>query len=204
MERGNAIDYGVGTALMEGESAGVAVTLALQYNDTAMAGEVTKERDKVPAIARRFMAALEPLGKPTHYQRTTQRQFPGLRFPVGGTTDLEWNDFFVDLKSKAYCPKQLGDRESRDLRQAAVYAKLTGKRACLLYASTANQLWYELSQEEIERGWHDMYQAFQRIERMDELFPTADKAMYYIPFDPSAFWHPDEVTKVRMAWTNLK
>lgn len=200
MERGNAVDYGVGTALMNDQSAGDAVTLALQYNDTAMAGEVTHERERIPAIAGRFMSAIEGLGKPVHYQHTSERTFPGLRLPVGGTTDLEWDGLCLDLKSKANCPRRIGERELRDVRQAAVYAKLTGKKAVLLYASHANQLWYELTAEDMERGWNDMYDAFRRIERLDDLFTTPAMAMHYIPFDPGAFWNADEVAQVRKAW----
>jgi hypothetical protein len=200
---GSAVDYAIGIGLMGDLTDEEICNLATAEFDRLRKGEVTEERDCAARIALRFLSQLRPLGKPLSWQQETILEGApfGLAYPIKTKTDLEYDEFGIDLKATLRCPSAMGDYQLQHKRQVALYSAVRGKPYCLLYASRANHFHYIQEAEERAELFAEMLETFRRIENLDRVCQTPADALALVPYCPEHFYDKAERVKAKRAWS---
>lgn len=199
---GSAVERTLAECLIVGEPMDGGTNLALSFYDEQTAGVVGPERDDIPALLERSIAALVPFGKPLTYQAphalAAGERF-GLRYPVKCLTDFGYEDFHVDLK----CTWALPSKPKFDhVCQLATYWALTGKAQKLAYVTPKKHAVYDVPEADLEHGWRVMLATWKRIEAFDALCRSKADALAIIPLNPDSFrWSGADMQSVMQTWS---
>ena len=209
MNMGNASEFAAQEGVMNKLNNKQVTEAAVAQFDRLQEGEVTPERDYVGPIAVRFTEALRSFGEPLGYQRRYVVQNPALKRDILGYTDFEFEDIVVDTKATLRCPRDItGEFTAPAVRQQAVYWKMTGKPVALLYAmpkiSQAHPMGFEcyrIPEAQLAGAWEVMLGAWERIEELSRMCPTAEDATKIIPINPDGFyWKNEDLQRARERW----
>ena len=197
MARGLASEVGANAGLTQNLTEKHIPTAAVDEFDKIYDGKRSDERSYVGPTAYNFVCGLREFGKPLTYQDKLLKQVSGLNREIIGYTDFGYEDLIVDTKATLACPSNIfGFRQAAAVRQQAVYAKLSGKKTALLYATPRKFALYRVPLYLIERGWVIMFDAFKAIEALDNLVITPEEAAKIIPLNPDSFYWTDESYKL--------
>ena len=166
MTRGNLSEFGTYYKIKRGMQ---------QKDDKAFAKLIThrfkklkfldaeKEIANAIEIAKQFEKVLyeRQLRNIVGYQSQMIKNIDGLKYPVRAFTDFEFDNIIVDAKSTLRMPPY---PKSDHLRQQALYSKLYGKPTALLYATPKKTMFYELTKEDIENGYNELFNHFKSLE----------------------------------------
>lgn len=200
MAAGTAVEMALHIALLHGPD--TLKSDALGAFDAEMAGEVTKERDDLPAIAKQAYAALEPFGKPLTYQAPVKLE-PGVRFGlrygVTGYTDFGYDGFDIDLKVTWALPSK---PKFSHICQVGTYSQLRdGKPQKLCYVTPKKFAIYDVSKEDLDLGWRTTLSTWRRIETMLSIIETPADAVALYPLNLDSFYWSDATkAKALEAW----
>ena len=193
MAMGSAAEFGTHAGLMQNLTNEQITDIAIEEFDKLRDGEVSDERSYVGPIACNFVKALKEFGEPLTYQNKLLKQVDGLNREIIGYTDFGYEDLYIDTKATLRCPSNIfGNYQAGHVRQQAVYAKLSGKKVALLYATPTKFALYHVPQHLIDRAWSTIFGAFQAIERLDNIFTTPEQLTKIIPLNPDSFYFNDE------------
>lgn len=201
MAAGSAGEKGTWRGLLEGSSA-IAIATALEAFDAEMKGEVTKERDDLPAIVEQAMTALTQFGKPLTYQAPIKLE-PGIRFglryPVTGFTDFGYDGFDIDMKVTWALPSK---PRFDHICQVGTYSQLRdGKPQKLAYVTPKKFAIYDVSPEDLDLGWRTTLATWRRIETMLSIIETPADAVAIYPLNLDSFyWSETTKSKALEAW----
>jgi hypothetical protein len=201
MAAGSAVEAGLWRYLL-GDPMDFAIAAALEKFDAEMAGEVTKERDDIPALVTQAGAALFPFDKPLTYQAPVKlapgERF-GLRYGVTGYTDFGYDAFDVDLKVTWALPSK---PKFSHVCQVGTYSKLRGdKPQKLCYVTPKKFAIYDVSPEELDMGWRTTFATWKRIETMLSIIETPADATALYPLNLDSFYWSDATKSQAMtAW----
>ena len=185
-------------ALLQGLSPEDASKLAQETYDAKFQGEVHEEREYVGGITAKFVTALSELGKPLTYQASRTVELGAFAKGIKVKTDLGYDNLTVDLKATLRVPSS---PKPAHLRQASLYAKLTGKPQKLLYASDKKIWGYVVTEEDVEKNVPVLFGAFRTIEGFAKMFPTPEAALSAIAFNPDTYyWKDYDIEEARKAW----
>lgn len=193
MAAGSAVEKAVWAALLDPTIPAAAVAEAAF--DAEMKGEVTKERDDLPAICAQALEALTPFGKPLTYQAPVKlapgERF-GLKYGVTGFTDFGYGDAFdVDLKVTWALPSK---PKFSHVCQVGTYSKLRGdKPQKLCYVTPKKFAIYDVSPEELDMGWRTTLATWKRIETMLSIIETPSDACALYPLNLDSFYWSDSM-----------
>ena len=125
--------------------------------------DAEKEIDNAIEIAKQFEKVLyeRQLRNIVAYQAEMIKNVDGLKYPIRCFTDFEFENIIVDAKSTMRMPNY---PKADHLRQQALYSKLYDKPTALLYASPKKTMFYELSNEDIENGYNEIFNHFKSLE----------------------------------------
>lgn len=201
MAAGSAVEKAVWAALLDPTLPAAAVAEAAF--DAEMKGEVTKERDDLPAICAQALEALTHFGKPLTYQAPVKlapgERF-GLKYGVTGFTDFGYDAFDVDLKVTWALPSK---PKFSHVCQVGTYSKLRGdKPQKLCYVTPKKHAIFELSHEELDMGWRTTLATWKRIETMLSIIETPADACALYPLNLDSFYWSDSMKpKAMEAWS---
>lgn len=201
MAAGSAVEKAAWAGLLDPVSEDCA-DVALTAFDLEMAGEVTKERDDIPAIVSQALTALKPLGKPLTYQAPVKLE-PGVRYglkyPVTGYTDFGYDGFDIDLKVTWALPSK---PKFSHICQVGTYSQLRdGKPQKLCYVTPKKFAIYDVSPEDLDLGWRTTLSTWKRIETMLSIIETPADAVALYPLNLDSFyWSETTKSKALEAW----
>jgi len=197
MAMGSAAEFGAQAGLMQNLTDEQITKVAIEEFDKLRDGEVSEERSYVGPIACNFVKALKEFGQPLTYQNKLLKQVDGLNREIVGYTDFGYENLYIDTKATLRCPSNIfGHFQAGHVRQQAVYAKLSGKKVALLYATPTKFALYHVPQQLIDRAWATIFGAFQAIEQLDNMFTTPEQVTKIIPLNPDSFYFNDETYEI--------
>lgn len=179
-----------------------ALDIALAEFDSAMAGEVTKERDDIAGILEQAKLALKPFGRPLTYQTPVKLEAGvrfGLKYPVTGYIDFGYDAFDIDLKVTWALPSK---PKFSHICQVGTYSQLRdGKPQKLAYVTPKKFAIYDVSREDLDLGWRTTLSTWRRIETMLSIIETPADAVALYPLNLDSFyWSETTKTKALEAW----
>ena len=194
---GSAAEFGAQAGFMQNLTDEQITKVAIEEFDKLRDGEVSEERSYVGPIACNFVKALKEFGQPLTYQNKLLKQVDGLNREIVGYTDFGYENLYIDTKATLRCPSNIfGHFQAGHVRQQAVYAKLSGKKVALLYATPTKFALYHVPQQLIDRAWATIFGAFQAIEQLDNMFTTPEQVTKIIPLNPDSFYFNDETYEI--------
>lgn len=204
MAAGSAVEKALHGGLLHGLDIVAIQSEALMHFDAEMTGEVTKERDDLPALCAQALDALSPFGKPLTYQAPVKlapgERF-GLRYGVTGYTDFGYDGFDVDLKVTWALPSK---PKFSHVCQVGTYSKLRGdKPQKLCYVTPKKFAVYDVSPEELDLGWRTTFATWKRIETMLSIIETPADACALYPLNLDSFYWSDAMKPKAMEVWNV-
>lgn len=194
---GNASEQATYEALHKDLDDEAASARAVELFDEEMQGLDCKQRDGVGAITTNFLSILRPLGKPLTFQSSRKTEM-GLKYPVKTVTDFGYEDCIIDTKATLRWPPY-GKPRAAHLRQQALYEKVYGKPAKLLYATPKKVELMEI--EDADDHLQSLMTAFNAIEGFEKLYDSPEKATHGIPFNPDNFaWSGYDLDEAKQHW----
>ena len=165
--RGTAVEDGVTTGLLDPQASLEACTdVALRKYDTitALSGDRRREeyRATIPDMVARALAELRPYGVPSRCQGFVEWKPAGLKLPIVGYFDYEWEQHGIidDLKTTEKMPSQI---KIPHARQVALYASSDNMDARLTYTTPKKVATYKL--ENLREHREALFQIAQRVEQ---------------------------------------
>lgn len=165
--RGTAVEEGVTHGLLD-QSASLqsCVDAALKKYDTvsALSGDRRREdfRETIPGMVESALTELRPYGVPSKVQGFVEWRPEGLKLPVVGYFDFEWQQhgIIVDLKTSEKLPSAI---KISHARQVALYASSDNMDCRLAYCTPKKRATYKL--ENIRAHRDALFQIALRIEK---------------------------------------
>jgi len=159
--------------------------------------EPYKEISNAIEIAKKFEDKLyeRQLRDIISYQKEKVASIQGIKYPVRLFTDFEYDNLIVDLKSTLRLPTK---PKIDHLRQQALYSVLHDKPIALLYASPKKTLWYDLTKQDVKKGYKELSRDFKSLENyIDMCNNNIEDAIKITPLntDPSPFYWDNNIKK---------
>ena len=157
-------------------------------------------------IAKKFEEKLyeRQLRNIVSYQKEKVEKIEGLKYPVRLFTDFEYDNIIVDLKSTLRMPTK---PKIDHIRQQALYSKVHNKPIALLYATPKKTLWYDLTEEDVQKGYDELLSDFKSLENyIDMCKNNLENAIKITPLntDPSPFyWDKNIQQAATKIWRNV-
>ena len=165
--RGTAVEDGVTHGLLYQDApVQTCIDAALKKYDTisALSGDRRREdyRLTIPAMVTTALEELRPYGLPTRVQGFCEWRPDGLKYPVVGYFDYEWehHGIIVDLKTTEKLPSSI---KVPHARQVALYCRTDNIDARLTYCTPKKKATYRL--ENIREHRNALHQIALRVER---------------------------------------
>ena len=176
--RGIAVEDGVTCGLLDPAASLQACTdVAFRKYDTITALSGDKRRDEyrapIPAMVEQALIELRPYGIPTKCQGFVERRPEGLKLPVGGYFDYEWEQHGIvaDLKTSEKLPSSIKPPHAR---QVSFYCDSDNFDARLTYVTPKKKATYRV--ENIRDHRNALYEIARRIENFLAL--SSDPAFF--------------------------
>ena len=157
-------------------------------------------------IAKKFEEKLyeRQLRNIVSYQKEKVEKIKGLKYPVRLFTDFEYDNIIVDLKSTLRMPTK---PKIDHIRQQALYSKVHNKPIALLYATPKKTLWYDLTEEDVQKGYDELLSDFKSLENyIDMCKNNLENAIKITPLntDPSPFYWDKNIEQAAIKiWRNV-
>lgn len=165
--RGTAVEEGVSLGLMNPDAPLPACIEAAnkKYDTvTALSGDKRREdyRETIPAMVETALTELRPYGVPTKTQGFVEWRPEGLKLPIVGYFDFEWEQhgILVDLKTTEKLPSAI---KVPHARQVALYCRTDNVDARLSYITPKKRATYQL--ENIREHRNALHQIAMRVEK---------------------------------------
>jgi len=193
--RGTAVEAGVAHGLLNIDcDASDCVEVAEQrYRElTALSGDPRREKygENIPVMVRRALDELRPYGVPSAVQKYVEWRPDGLKCPIIGYIDFEWEHHgtLTDLKTTEKMPSQI---KAAHARQVALYAVSDNLDARLTYVTPAKSATYRA--ENIREHRNALHRIALTVERFLALTDDPLELVALVcPDLESFYWSPPE------------
>jgi|TARA_E500000318_G_scaffold80035_1_gene75079 hypothetical protein len=160
-------------------------------------GVIPKQMDKVSGIAENFVSILKTIDKElVHYNKKYIVEHETLKHKISYVPDFEYEDLIIDTKATQAFPTDPFKTKMNHIRQVSLYGVLSGKDVALLYATDKKCALFGIPDQVVKREGEFMLQAFEKIEKNNDLFKDAKEFMKYNILNTEGYqW--DENTRQR-------
>jgi CRISPR/Cas system-associated exonuclease Cas4 (RecB family) len=203
--RGTAVEAGVADGLIHPDKPEKeCIEIAKEKYAQLMALSGDPRRDSyakdIPGMVTRALEELRPYGVPSSLQKKIEGHPEGVRAPIVGFSDFEWEDhgILIDLKTTASMPSKI---KLGHARQVALYAMSDNYDARLTYITPAKRATYRLENIREHR------EALRRIAMAVERFlALSDDPAFFVgitaPDTESFYWaDPNARQKAFEVWS---
>ena len=162
-----------------------------------------QEVDNAIAIAKQFVTALQEkqLTRIKHYQRklVVEGKKYGLKYDIIMYTDFGFDNVIIDTKAKT----KLMPCSKGEIRQQALYSKLSGEKCVILTATPKKFRFDEVLPNDVEQGFEECLSLFKTIENFLDVCKDKHDAIKITPLNTDG-WMFDDYTrkKAKEIWSN--
>jgi hypothetical protein len=153
-----------------------------------------EEVNNAIAIAKQFVKALQEkqLTRIKHYQRkiVVEGKKYGLKYDIIMYTDFGFDNVIVDTKAKT----KLMQCSRGEIRQQALYSKLSGEKTVILTATPKKFRFDEILPNDVEQGFEECLSLFKTIENFLEVCKDKHDAINITPLNTDG-WMFDDYTR---------
>jgi hypothetical protein len=193
--RGTAVEAGVAYGLLYPHAdPSMAVGEALKQYDTASALSGDPRKDKyrasVEVMVLRALTELQPYGIPSSTQRFIEWRPEGLKYPIVGYSDFEWDNHAIltDLKTTDRLPEKV---KITHARQGALYATSDNMDARITYVTPVKVATYKI--ENIRAHREALVKIALTVERFVSLTNDPQELVgLVVPDLESFYWSPPQ------------
>lgn len=205
-KRGQAVEHGLNSFLMNGLEIATAKKAALHVFDEEMENiyddKTEEERSIIEPMIDQAVELFSELEAPEKIQVRHEVMFG--EAPMLGIVDFDMGEYCIDLKSTKRCPSSAENISAEHIRQMAYYFHATGKPQKLAYVTPKKYALYEVSQEQINQALKEMHAAVKAMWSCYEISEQRGNdalTILYPPRDTNSFyWDTKTLNKAQEIW----
>ena len=190
--RGTAVEAGLDHWLYQRDPE-LAIQAAWQKFATETGGVVDAEHDTERAnlepMLLQAIEALKDFPPPNARQLRLEYYANGVEVPIIGSTDYEWNEYGLDLKTTKACPSAI---KADHARQVALYSTAKKRPWKVLYVTAKKFALYDLSADDSAMHLRDLERAARSVRQLLSRSEDGRDAMRFFALDRENFrWSPE-------------